>query len=123
MRMPRPVGLALALILFAAEAIGGEASGRATVLDGDSLRLGHLEIRLQGIDAPEYKQTCGRGDERWNCGIAAVKALRQMTGSAAIRCTWAERDSYGRALATCYKDGENLNRKLVRMPIKIHILE
>ena len=28
------------------------------VIDGDSLRVNGVEIRLEGIDAPEYHQEC-----------------------------------------------------------------
>ena len=31
--------------------------GRARVLDGDSLEISGARIRLEGIDAPEWKQT------------------------------------------------------------------
>ena len=33
-------------------------TGPVRVIDGDSLRRGDAEIRLSGIDAPEYRQSC-----------------------------------------------------------------
>ncbi|HLA03356.1 MAG TPA: thermonuclease family protein, partial [Aestuariivirga sp.] len=33
-------------------------SGSVHVVDGDSLRKGDTDIRLHGIDAPEYRQSC-----------------------------------------------------------------
>jgi endonuclease YncB( thermonuclease family) len=33
-------------------------NGEYAVIDGDSLRKGQTEIRLVGIDAPEYRQSC-----------------------------------------------------------------
>lgn len=103
----------LALLFGAASATAGDITGRAHVLDGDSLRIDELEIRLRGIDAPEYRQTCVREGRSHRCGIDAWKGLKQMLGSNPVRCTWSERDNYARALATCYVDGENINARLV----------
>ena len=102
---------ALALATLTAHA--AELRGRADVLDGDSLRIGRQEIRLHGIDAPEYRQTCVQGERPRRCGIEALRALEQMIGTNPVRCTWEERDTYDRALATCYVNGENLNARLV----------
>lgn len=42
-------------------------SGIATVVDGDTLRLGPLSIRIHGIDAPEQGQTCQhRNGRAWD---------------------------------------------------------
>jgi endonuclease YncB( thermonuclease family) len=35
-------------------------SGYARSIDGDSLYVGETEVRLFGIDAPEWSQTCTR---------------------------------------------------------------
>lgn len=103
--------LSLALTTLTAHA--AELRGRADVLDGDSLRIGGQEIRLHGIDAPEYQQICRHDDQPRRCGIEALRALEQMIGTSPVRCTWEERDAYDRALATCYVHGENLNARLV----------
>ena len=34
------------------------ARAQVKVIDGDSIFIGKREIRLSGIDAPEYKQSC-----------------------------------------------------------------
>jgi endonuclease YncB( thermonuclease family) len=46
--------------------------GPARVVDGDTIQLRDARVRLEGIDAPEAKQTCinARGRE-WDCGRAA----------------------------------------------------
>ncbi|NJO23319.1 MAG: thermonuclease family protein, partial [Sphingomonadales bacterium] len=38
----------------------GKVSGIATVIDGDTIAIGETRIRLEGIDAPEAAQSCGR---------------------------------------------------------------
>ncbi|MEZ5800348.1 MAG: hypothetical protein R3D29_07625 [Nitratireductor sp.] len=49
-----------AAIAFAAAYLGGSEplQGRAIVVDGDSLEVNGERIRLEGIDAPEYQQSC-----------------------------------------------------------------
>lgn len=90
-----------------------ETVGIAKVIDGDSLSIGDVEIRLHGIDAPEFQQTCTIGEKPWACGRSATNALRQMVAKESVRCMWTMRDRYGRALATCIVNGANLNAKLV----------
>ena len=96
-----------------------EVSGIAQVLDGDSLRIGKIEMRLHGIDAPESRQTCIVGGERWACGRSATRALREILGRSPVRCAWTIRDRYGRAIATCFKDGVVVNSKMVRTGMAI----
>ena len=46
--------------------------GFAEVRDGDSFLLGGEEVRLLGIDAPEYDQECGEGEDIWRCQNAEL---------------------------------------------------
>lgn len=72
------------------------------VIDGDSLRIGKDEIRIAGIDAPEYRQLCGDGaGGEWACGKAAREALVALVAAGDLRCTERARDRYGRALSDC----------------------
>jgi endonuclease YncB( thermonuclease family) len=79
------------------------ASGEAVrVIDGDSLRIADREIRLAGIDAPEYRQTClDEAGRAWPCGKEARTALEQMLAEGKLSCTKKAGDRYGRALAHC----------------------
>ncbi|TIT92457.1 MAG: thermonuclease family protein, partial [Mesorhizobium sp.] len=45
--------------------------GTAIVNDGDSLTLGTERIRMRGIDAPEYTQTCRKEGADYPCGRLA----------------------------------------------------
>jgi endonuclease YncB( thermonuclease family) len=88
--------------------------GVASVIDGDTIEIHGQHVRLQGIDAPERAQTCVRLDgEQWRCGQAAAFALADHIERAVVRCEAVGTDHYGRALATCFKDTEDLNRWLV----------
>ena len=41
------------------------AAAQTRVIDGDTLELGGTVYRLNGIDAPEFGQTCGRWPMKW----------------------------------------------------------
>jgi endonuclease YncB( thermonuclease family) len=93
-------------------------TGRATVTDGDTLTIGAITIRLQGIDAPESGQLCNEADGKpWRCGQAAALALEAMTGRRTVTCDLDPRDPadrYGRALGMCRAGGVDLNLAMVR---------
>ena len=52
----------LSLVLVAA---GAGISGKASVTDGDTLKVGPERIRLHGIDAPESAQCCRASGKIW----------------------------------------------------------
>lgn len=88
-------------------------AGPAEVIDGDSLRIAGQELRLEGIDAPEYRQTCRRGDVQEPCGRQAREVLRSLIGGALPACRVSERDRYGRGLARCRVGSLDLNAEMV----------
>lgn len=83
------------------------------VVDGDSLYLGKKEIRLSGIDAPEYHQTCfdARGHE-YACGKKSFEVLKSLAGSD-IRCKTVAKDKYKRYVSVCESGGVDINKKMV----------
>jgi endonuclease YncB( thermonuclease family) len=89
--------------------------GRARVVDGDTLDIGGVRVRVEGIDAPEAGQTCtGRGGTPWPCGAAATRQLAAWTRDRPVRCTPHGQDAYGRTLATCRDGDRDLGADLVR---------
>mgnify|MGYP001098927974 CR=1 FL=1 len=76
-------------------------SGPAETIDGDTLSLTGIRVRLQGIDAPESKQTCEREAAQWSCGQEARETLAALVGSGSISCTGQKNDRWGRLLARC----------------------
>lgn len=107
--------LALAAILAAAPVHSEDLSGPARIIDGDTLEIGTVRIRLFGIDAPERTQRCGgAGASVWDCGKAATAHLASLTQGATVRCTGDDHDRYGRLLATCAgPDGADIGRLMV----------
>lgn len=92
---------------------GGEISGRASVIDGDSLRIGGAEIRMKDIDAPEGRQTCRREGRDWECGEEARRTLTRLIGGNTVTCRSVERDKHSRFLGYCDAAGTELNRAMV----------
>jgi endonuclease YncB( thermonuclease family) len=90
-------------------------SGRARVIDGDTLDVAGQRVRLEGIDAPESGQKCRAvGGESWHCGAAASKALSDLIGDRSVACVSRGRDKYDRVLASCFAAGRELNQHMVR---------
>lgn len=102
----------LSLTLLAAPLWAAE--GRVRVVDGDTFRLGSVEVRLFGIDAPETAQTCGRAGRDWACGTWATEALRGLVAGREVVCDGRGADRYGRTLGVCRAGGVEVNRALVR---------
>ena len=87
-----------------------DITGPARVLDGDTLNMEGVRIRLFGVDAPESDQSCTRADgASWPCGSAAREALQQKIADRQIRCRRRDVDDYGRIVAVCHLGEEDLN--------------
>ncbi|MBA9082312.1 MULTISPECIES: thermonuclease family protein [Bartonella] len=90
-------------------------TGNAIVIDGDSIRIGDVMIRLVGIDAPELRQFCGMEAERYPCGIRAKEHLQKLIANRFVTCYWDKKDKYQRVLGTCRTEKvKNINAKMVR---------
>jgi endonuclease YncB( thermonuclease family) len=92
------------------------ASGeKVHVIDGDSLRIAGQEIRIAGIDAPEYRQTCfDKAGQEWPCGKEARTALERLVKEGGLSCSKAAEDRYGRGLARCESKSGDIGTRLAR---------
>lgn len=98
-----------------APAASATLEGSASVVDGDTLRIGAETVRLEGIDAPEARQRCRDGAGRgYRCGARASEALGMLVRRGVAACRGEERDRYGRLLAVCEVAGVELNAAMVR---------
>lgn len=76
--------------------------GNAFVVDGDTLAISGVRVRLVDIDAPELDQTCIDNQGRdWPCGSQASSQLRALVRGHDLTCQPRSHDKYGRTLAIC----------------------
>ena len=95
------------------ETIQADVSGRARVIDGDTIEVSSARIRLFGIDAPESAQRCLAGSRCWPCGEQATRALAGRIDGRTVACEERDRDRYGRVVAVCRSGGQDVNAWLV----------
>ena len=102
----------LLLVTLAGQAAPAQLEGRASrVVDGDSLWLelpapaAPVELRLEGIDAPEICQA-------W--GPEAKRALADLVLGKQVQVSTVGRDTYGRTLGTVHLDAQNINKLMVQ---------
>ena len=105
--------LALCILAFLpqSQAIGGSGHFEALVefvIDGDSLRVRaderEVEVRLWGIDAPEYDQPGSK---------EAKKALQNLVLGKKVTIYPKYRDKYNRLIAIVHQEGLNVNENLI----------
>ena len=84
------------------------------VVDGDTIVFNGEKIRFSGIDTPELKQTCMKGEEKIFCGKSAKMLLIKKIGNQTPKCISEGKDAYKRMLAECFVNGESLSAFLVR---------
>ncbi|ADH62505.1 Excalibur domain protein [Allomeiothermus silvanus DSM 9946] len=102
------------LILLSPALAQQDVVGRASVVDGDTLEIQGVRIRLWGVDAVESSQTClDAGGKPWPCGRRAALALSDFLGQRTVSCQRRDTDRYGRTVAVCRVGGVEINRWLV----------
>lgn len=110
-------GLFLAVMALAAAWLAGLSaevhSGPFRVVDGDSLEAGGLRFRLEGIDAPEYRQVCRRNGGDWACGREAARHLATLVSRSDTGCRSYGEDRYERLLVRCRRGGTDINGAMV----------
>lgn len=90
------------------------AQAEVKVIDGDSLLIDGRNTRLEGIDAPEYNQSCyDAGGQLYECGQKAKDALAELVKNG-VKCRKQTTDIYRRDVSICYAGSVNVNRQMVR---------
>ncbi|MFV2053225.1 thermonuclease family protein [Aliiroseovarius sp. YM-037] len=81
-------------------------TGKCYVVDGDTIRIGKVSLRLAGIDAPELEHPWGQ-KAKWEL----VRLCKGQVITAEIE----PEISYDRVVATCFlPDGRDLSAEMVR---------
>jgi micrococcal nuclease len=95
---PRLLAVVLAAALVAptlatAGGIHQPITGAVEIIDGDSLIVGGVRIRLRGLDAPELDHPGGE---------AARRAMQEIIGGHSLNC-WADgTHTHDRTVSTCF---------------------
>jgi endonuclease YncB( thermonuclease family) len=99
--------------------IGPGRAATAVVKDGNTIQLGEVTYRLDGIDAPELDQTCIDDQaDPWTCGVDAREQLTKLIGGRSVRCDdlGPDKTFRKRHVGLCTVEGEtaSLSQQLVR---------
>ena len=107
--------IVLAAILACAAPANAQApvAGIGQAKDGDSLMVGDTEVRLFGIDAPEWEQHCKRNGQEWSCGTAAADKLKGLVTGKHVVCSRVGMDEHKRVLGRCMAGATDVNRAMV----------
>jgi endonuclease YncB( thermonuclease family) len=109
----RTAPILLALLCSSPAFAQAPVHGPGQAKDGDSLMVGDKEVRLFGIDAPEFDQSCKRGGEDWSCGASAADKLAQLVTGKSVVCSAVGTDQHGRLLGRCMVGATDVNRAMV----------
>lgn len=86
-------------------------TGKAYVIDGDTLVINQTRIRLFGIDAPEMNHPYGK---------KAKLALVTLCKGQAVRAEISAKDAHGRTVARCFlPDGRDLSAEMVKQGLAL----
>ena len=89
--------------------------GIPKVIDGDTIKINNISIRLHGIDTPENNQRCkDKNNLFYFCGRVATKRLISIIDQSKIKCDEKDKDKYGRVVAVCFRSGEDINAMMVK---------
>jgi endonuclease YncB( thermonuclease family) len=95
-------------------AAAADIAGPLRVVDGDTLAIGEVRIRLHGIDAPEQDQNCGgQHAPMWNCGSWVTAEVRARYEGRPATCVTIDVDRYNRIVGRCRVDGEDIGAAMV----------
>ena len=98
--------LFMALMVTRANAfeVGHTISGSARVIDGDTLEINGVIIRLNGVAAPERNELGG---------AEATTAMKKMTSGKTVRCSLTGKKTYKREVGTCWVGTQDLGAALI----------
>lgn len=95
-------------------------TGPARVVDGDSLIVAGIAVRLHGIDAPERAARClGPGGSDLACGQAARRAAIALVDGRTVTCIDLGERTYDRVVAQCHAGGQDIAAALIAQGVAL----
>jgi endonuclease YncB( thermonuclease family) len=117
-----PIFASLGAILMASPSL----ATNVTVRDGDTIQLGDVTYRLDGVDAPELDQICINDQaDPWSCGIDARDQLAKLINGRDVHCDDLGPDKLFRkrhvGVCTVQGDSTSLNQQIAQMGLAISV--
>ena len=95
-------------------------TGKAYVTDGDGIRVARKEVRLAGLDAPEWDQKAKHQNGYWfNHGRRVKSALIQKIGGKHVSVAVESLDKFGRIVGAVTCEGRDIGEWMVREGLAI----
>ncbi len=85
-------------------------ASRVAVINGDTLSLSGVVVRLSDLLAPARGKACAAGPD---CGGRATAALAELVRDRSVECRISGHDRMGRPAGRCVAGGQDLNLALV----------
>ena len=102
-------GLCILLALVALPAVAAERLvGRAHVIDGDTIVVDGIHVRLKGVAAPEVAHAGEVG------GDAARAFMTALIEGQTVVCDLTRERTHGRRVGYCYRDGQDIAAELIK---------
>ena len=90
-------------------------SGKAIIIDGDTIKINGEKIRFGGIDAPEREQICYLNGKKFFCGKISAQKLKEIIGKNNVKCIKEKnRDRYRRIIAECFVNEDSISINMVK---------
>jgi endonuclease YncB( thermonuclease family) len=91
----------------------GAVSGSVRVIDGDTIAIGSVHVRLNGVDAPEVVHPGYDHDDDF--GPESRDEMRRIIGGAIVRCELNGERSHERLVGVCFlPDGTDIGAEIIR---------
>jgi endonuclease YncB( thermonuclease family) len=99
--------------LLATSAVAADETGRASVVDGDTLEIHGTRFGSGVSTRPRPTSFAATPVPRTRCGAKAANALHDFIGGRIVSCVEIDRDRYRRSVAVCSAGGVDLADWLV----------
>jgi micrococcal nuclease len=111
MKVGRPILFAAICLLLAQDAAAEQLVGRTRVIDGDTIAVGGVTVRLKGIAAPEMPRGSSTGEPG---GHNATAFMEQIAGGRTAVCELTRERTWGRRVGYCSVGGTDQGETIVR---------
>ena len=101
----------VAFLALSLPAMAGERlAGRAHVLDGDTIVVSGIHVRLKGVAAPEVAHFGEPGEPG---GEAAKAFMVELIEGETVVCDLTQERTHGRRVGWCYRGGQDIAEALI----------